>query len=219
MGEDRPSSYPALERAKSRHADREGRVLPSESATIFVVDDEPANLDTVSLVLQDRYAVSVFKDPQRALDTIANDGCPDLIIADQRMPGLTGTALIEKVVELHPDAVGVILSGFTDRGALVAAINRAHVFAYLTKPWRAETLLDTVRRALVTINKQRVHRQVKSALESLRSDLGELSSSVAGGPDDLNESLQEICTEMSRLASGQRRTGEQFRSREKDERG
>ena len=94
----------------------------------MVVDDEQANLDMMALVLGSRYTVKAFLDPVAAFDAIVQDGCPDLIIADQRMPGLTGTALIEKVLALHPDALGVILSGFTDREALVAAINKAHVF-------------------------------------------------------------------------------------------
>ena len=71
-----------------------------------------------------------------------------LIISDQRMPSMTGIDLLKRTVSVRPQMVKILLTGYTDVGALIEAINSGLVYRYLTKPWNNEDLRVTVSRAI-----------------------------------------------------------------------
>src|SRR5262249_46249655 len=73
---------------------------------------------------------------------------PAVIVADQRMPAMTGTEFLERSMAICPAAVRIILTGYTDNGALIDAINKSHIFRYLTKPWASDELELTLRRTI-----------------------------------------------------------------------
>lgn len=119
--------------------------------TILLVDDEKENLDSLSLVLDREYNLLFANDGQEALKLIENKDYPDdihMIISDQRMPKLTGVGLFQKTSELLPDAVRIILTGFTDADAIISSINEGQIYKFLTKPIDPVDLRVTVRRSL-----------------------------------------------------------------------
>ena len=63
------------------------------------------------------------------------------------MPGISGTELLSKVKEMHPETVRMVLSGYTDLSAVTAAINQGAIYKFLTKPWDDEELRLQVRDA------------------------------------------------------------------------
>jgi len=71
-----------------------------------------------------------------------------LIISDQRMPGMTGTEMLKASIRTNPDAVKIILTGYTDVEALIEAINCARVYRYVNKPWDPEKLKAIVSSAI-----------------------------------------------------------------------
>ena len=70
-----------------------------------------------------------------------------VIISDQRMPGMSGTEFLSKAAQLYPNTVRIILSGYTDLNVVTDAVNRGSVFKFLTKPWDDERLREQVRDA------------------------------------------------------------------------
>lgn len=119
--------------------------------TILLVDDEKENLDSLSLVLDRDYNLLFANDGLEALNLIENKDYPDeihMIISDQRMPKLTGVGLFQKTSELLPDAVRIILTGFTDADAIISSINEGQIYKFLTKPIDPIDLRVTVRRSL-----------------------------------------------------------------------
>ena len=70
-----------------------------------------------------------------------------IILCDQRMPGLTGVAFLKEVRERWPDTVRIVISGYTDSEDVIAGMNIAGIFQYVTKPWVPDKLLETVREA------------------------------------------------------------------------
>ena len=66
-------------------------------------------------------------------------------MADMRMPRMDGAAFLEQVSTLYPNTVRVLITGSSDHSSTVAAINRGHIFKYISKPWDNDELLITVR--------------------------------------------------------------------------
>ncbi len=121
-----------------------------EDLKILVVDDETANLQKLRRTLIDRYTVLAAASGREALELIGmNDGIA-VIIADQRMPDMTGVELLRQTLQMLPDAIRIILTGYTDVDVLMEAINSCKVYRYVVKPWDPLDLLMTVERGLET---------------------------------------------------------------------
>jgi signal transduction histidine kinase len=114
---------------------------------IMLVDDEVDILDTMSILLEEEYRIVTAERGDQALDLLENQEV-DLLIADQRMPGMTGVDLLARVRELHPEIVRLILTGYTDFDAMLKAINEGRVYRYIIKPWDENDMRVTIRQAL-----------------------------------------------------------------------
>src|SRR5262245_59352392 len=109
--------------------------------SILVVDDEPASVNLLRITLGMDYTVHTATDGPSALGLLATQ--PDIAVAivDQRMPGMSGTELIQQTIDAYPHLVRIILTGYTDIDSLIQAINAGSVYRYLTKPWNRDELL------------------------------------------------------------------------------
>jgi signal transduction histidine kinase len=115
--------------------------------TLLAVDDEPANQRAVRRALADDHTVLVAGSGAEALDLMAREPVT-LVISDHRMPGMTGAAFLAETVERYPEVIRVVLTGYPEVEVLVEAINRGHVYHFLTKPWQPHELRQVVRRGL-----------------------------------------------------------------------
>src|SRR4051794_2865715 len=110
---------------------------------IVAVDDEPAVLAAVARDLRrefgESYRVLRAGSGEEALgvvrELIARGDQVALLIADQRMPGLSGTEYLVEARKLAPDAKRVLLTAYADTEAAIAAINEVSLDYYLLKPW------------------------------------------------------------------------------------
>jgi serine phosphatase RsbU (regulator of sigma subunit) len=116
--------------------------------TILVVDDEIANLQKLQRTFANRYPVLAATNGREALDLVHKNHGIAVVIADQRMPDMTGVEFLRKTLALVPDAVRIILTGYTDVDVLLDAINNCKVYRYMVKPWDPPDLLMTVERGL-----------------------------------------------------------------------
>jgi thioredoxin reductase (NADPH) len=111
--------------------------------TIIVVDDDPEVLRSVERDVRARYAssyrvvaVASGADAISTIDRLELRSDPvALVVADQRMPAMTGTELLEEVERRDPAVKRVLLTAYADTDAAIAAINRAHIDYYILKPW------------------------------------------------------------------------------------
>jgi thioredoxin reductase (NADPH) len=110
---------------------------------ILAVDDEPAVLGAVTRDLRrgfgERYRVLRAGSGTEALDVLgelrARGDQAAMLIADQRMPGMSGTDYLVQARSLVPDAKRVLLTAYADTEAAIAAINDVALDYYLLKPW------------------------------------------------------------------------------------
>jgi signal transduction histidine kinase len=115
--------------------------------TVLAVDDEPANQRAVKRALADDCRVLTAGSGREALALMEREVVA-LVIADQRMPGMTGAEFLAETVERFPTVVRIVLTGYMDVDTLVAAINTGHVYHFLGKPWESRELRQVVRRGL-----------------------------------------------------------------------
>ncbi|PXW96114.1 PAS domain S-box-containing protein/diguanylate cyclase (GGDEF)-like protein [Sphaerotilus hippei] len=133
---------------------RAGRQLPvhltrrrDRSRTLLLVDDEPHMLAALQrLFRRERYHVLTARDGEQALRLLAASDI-DVIISDQRMPGMSGIEFLRQARTLYPDTVRMILSGYTDLQSIIDAVNEGSVFRFLTKPWDDDRLREQVAQA------------------------------------------------------------------------
>jgi two-component system NtrC family sensor kinase len=114
---------------------------------IVYVDDEPANCVVFESTFEDDFEVFCASSGQEALEVLDQTGAP-IIIADQRMPGMSGVELCEVVHRKYPCTKRIILTGYSDSNAMLDAINKGRVFHFLTKPWDRHVLFQVIHQAL-----------------------------------------------------------------------
>ncbi|HEX3773199.1 MAG TPA: ATP-binding protein [Polyangiaceae bacterium] len=117
------------------------------SAKVLFVDDDESNLIVCREACGDEFSVLTAESADAALEILKSHEV-GAIIADQRMPGTTGVALLERVHSEYPDTVRLLITAYSDIRAAIDAINCGHVRRYLKKPWLPEELRNEVRDAL-----------------------------------------------------------------------
>ncbi len=119
---------------------------PSRPRVLFV-DDEPSILSGLRRMLRNmrkHWDMAFLSSPQEALEQIRSEHF-DVIVADMRMPGMTGAQLLAKARELLPASARIILSGQTEQEHFLGALGTVHQF--LAKPCDSETIRATIDRA------------------------------------------------------------------------
>lgn len=166
---------------------------------ILIVDDEAANLRALQRLFRKDYDVLTAQSGAEAL-TLLQQHDVALLITDQRMPAMTGIELLQKTVPLRPHMVRILLTGYTDVGTLIEAINCGHVYRYVTKPWNNDDLCLTVSRALEHFAANKSRHSLEMANERFRTRLSEIAELAAA--DD--ERLQETTLQSGVVSESQR---------------
>ena len=167
-------------------------MFPVELYNILVVDDEVSNLNALARTFRSEYDVFLATSGKDALNIMKQKHI-DFIIADHRMPGMTGIELLEEVRRKYPGTIRIILTAYTDENLLMDAISMGHVHSYITKPWKPEEIKFIVRQWRV-LEAERKH------LEEERLRVQKLESIVilAGGiAHDFNNVLTSILGNIS----------------------
>ncbi|GAB4245106.1 MAG: sigma 54-interacting transcriptional regulator [Acidobacteriota bacterium] len=137
---------------------------------ILVVDDEPANLQKLKRTFMDDFVVHEAAGGEAALELLHRHPVA-AVITDQRMPGMTGVELLKRCLEIRPQAVRVILTGYTDVEDMMDAINQGHVHRYITKPWDPFSLRETIRRELERWELERENERLAEELRKANEQL------------------------------------------------
>jgi DNA-binding NtrC family response regulator len=119
---------------------------PSKARVLFV-DDEPRVLTTMRVLFRAHYQVFTAEGGAQALELLKTQPI-DVIVSDQRMPGMTGIELLRAARELNPNAMRILLTGYSDLSAIIGSINEGEIFRFVSKPWANDELTTTVARAV-----------------------------------------------------------------------
>ena len=159
--------------------------------TILTVDDEPSVLSALRRLFRLQGWRSLQAESgAEGLDLL--DAEPvDLVISDMRMPVMDGARFLELARERHPGVARLLLTGYADISATIAAINRGEIHRYITKPWDDHELLLTVRDALSRRELERRHAELLALTarqnEALQAANRLLESRVAARTAELEQ--------------------------------
>ena len=170
---------------------RDGKRLPARyvngaqrSKTLLLVDDEENILSALKRVLRrDGYQIICASSAREGLQRLAE--CEvDVIVSDQRMPGMTGVEFLRLAKELFPDTVRIVLSGYTELQSIIDAVNEGAIYRFLTKPWDDERLrahvAEAFRHKAMADENRRLSMQVETANAELAAMNQRLQQAIDG---------------------------------------
>jgi two-component system, response regulator PhcR len=145
--------------------------------TLLVVDDEPDVVHSVHDLLRLEYHVMGATSGRIGLEQLEKQPV-HIVMADQRMPDMSGVEFLSQVRRDHPSSVRLLFTGYADIKAVIDAINQGHVYRYIAKPWDPDELQAIIRQAathfdLVT-ERSHLLKEVQAknaALEKANADL------------------------------------------------
>ncbi len=145
--------------------------MPDHQEKILLVDDDPNVLSGYRRHLGRRYTLLTALGGQEALDLLATEPDVAVIIADMRMPGMNGVQFLAECEKRHEGAVRMMLTGNADQETAVQAVNRGHVFRFLSKPASVEAVTEAVDAGLKQHRLQRADRELIRQAEVTRNAL------------------------------------------------
>ncbi len=162
---------------------------------LLVIDDEEEILKALTRQFRRTYNVHIANSAETGW-RIMTEYPVHVIISDQRMPGMNGTEFFGKVKADYPDATRLLLTGYADIQAVIAAINDGNIYRYIVKPWDPVELDTVVREAFERYNLIVENRK-------LMSDLREVNASLEARVQERTLQLEQA-NEMLKLMIAQR---------------
>lgn len=143
---------------------------------VLYIDDDKDNLTSFKYQFSEYYDLHLAESAKEGYEILKKHNIP-IIIADQRMPDMTGTEFFEKILPEYPKSIRMILTGFSDISAVIDGINKGQIYHYLQKPWREEEIKLVVNNAIeshdLICNNENLLYEVQKINEELRASLKE----------------------------------------------
>jgi len=135
----------AAKAAKPQAAQPAAPPAPAKTKVLFVDDDERI-LNALKALFRDDYDVATSAGGEAAIEFL-KDNPMQVVVSDQRMPGMAGVELLREVRKLAPRTVRILLTGYSDLAAMVGSINEGEVFRFVKKPWDNGEIRETLKEA------------------------------------------------------------------------
>lgn len=121
--------------------------MAADKIKVLYVDDERNNLLSFKATFRKDYRVFIASSGKEGLEILEQNKDMHVIVTDQRMPEMTGIEFLTAVLELYPDPIRILLTGYSDINAVVDAINKGQVYRYISKPWNEQEFKITIKNA------------------------------------------------------------------------
>lgn len=146
-----------------------------DTPVVLCVDDEPIILQSLRIELRNALSgqctIETAESGEEALDIfteIRQDGRRlAILISDQNMPGMKGHETLARVKTQSPETFTILLTGFSDLEGVKQAVNNADLYRYITKPWKKEEFIFTIREALRSFQQERLIGEQTVKIEKL----------------------------------------------------
>ncbi len=123
---------------------------PDRNPVLLIIDDETRILTAMQRSLRrEGYEIHTAAMPEEAL-LIAKSRTLDIVLCDQRMPGMRGTELLAKIGEVHPHATRILMTGWTD-AVTIGELESLGISGIFAKPWEGAELKKLLRKAAASV--------------------------------------------------------------------
>lgn len=164
---------------------------------ILLVDDDEKILASYRRQLGLRLELFTANNAEKGWETLQKHGPMAVVISDYKMPGVDGIAFLERVKEIAPDTVRIMLTGYADIDMAINAVNQGNIFRFLTKPCPIKDFIYAIAAALEQ------YRLICSERELLEQTL---KGSIKLLIDILSISKPQEFNQLSRLRNLAKRT-------------
>jgi FixJ family two-component response regulator len=161
-----------------------------EQVRILCVDDERNVLRALERIfIDDDYEIVTACCGSEGLQLLDEGPEVQVVISDFRMPGMNGVEFLKEVFDRHPASIRIVLSGYADTAAVVAAINEGKIYKFIPKPWNDDELRVTVAKAVETFAMQRRNEQLAEELRLKEQELVRLNADLKRLENERQEEL------------------------------
>jgi diguanylate cyclase (GGDEF)-like protein len=182
---ERDAAETLVDKVKAR---LQARGRPVRRCSVLVVDDQPDLLLMLRAFLGEEFEVETAISGQEAQEWFARRDF-DILLTDQRMPGMNGVEVLEWALRHHPRTQRLLMTGYSDLKEAIDAVNRGHIFRYVLKPWNNEALLNDLRASARVQQLEHDYQRVMRELNDLNAQLEER---VRVRTRELEESNREL---------------------------
>ena len=186
---------------------------------ILVVDDEPDNLDAFRFNFRRVFDVHTATSGEEGLAILRTHDIA-VIVTDQCMPKKTGLEFLKAARPVRPDAVGIILTAFTDMDVLIEAMNLGDVYRFITKPWDSKEVKGVLQHAIERFYLRRENARLQEQLQQYAGylsqemhgdfDFGQIIGSAGALREVLQKVEQVAKTQSTVLLRGETGTGKEL---------
>ena len=141
-----------------------------EKINVLYVDDEVENLNAFKAAFRRIYNVHTAESAQEGRDIIDRHPIA-IILTDQRMPGMTGVEFLASIIGAHPDPIRMLITGYSDINAVIDAVNKGHIYKYISKPWDNEYLKTTIDQAYEVYALRKENKKLTAELIKVNEQL------------------------------------------------
>ena len=169
--------------------------------TILYVDDEISNLNVFKNTFRRDYNIITADSAKLGLEILERENI-DLILSDQRMPEMNGVDFLKIVMKKRPEPSRILITAFTDFGALKDAVNEAKIFQYIQKPWEEEDIKQIIDSALEYYHLKQINIQLTEELKNKNIELERLNNELIELDKIKDQFLQIISHEIRTPLNG-----------------
>ena len=149
-----------------------------EQPKILFVDDEENILNALQRLLRkENFQILTTTSYAEALEWVKKESF-SVVVSDQKMPGMQGTDLLEKIRDIAPDCVRIILTGYADIQSAIEAINKGAVYRFISKPWNDDELKLALRQALMQFLMVQENHELGELIKKQNMELRELNQNL-----------------------------------------
>ncbi len=130
---------------------------------VLYIDDEPNNITSFKAAFRRTFTIFTAESAAEGREILEKEPI-DVILSDQRMPKMTGIEFFQSILEVHPDPIRILITGYTDINAVIDAINVGQVYKYLTKPWNESDIKNSVEKAFEVVELRRKNKELTEKL-------------------------------------------------------
>ncbi len=163
MSSHTPKLRPPLSKAKERS---EFSKLPR----LLYVDDEQGNLLSFKYMFEEEFQIWIATSGEEGLEILHQKDI-QLVLSDQRMPGMQGVEFLKAVLDYDPEIIRILVTGYSSTHTVVEAINDAQVFHFIAKPWKEEEIRNVLQRGLEAQHLKREKSRLLGELFEANADL------------------------------------------------
>ncbi len=144
--------------------------VKSQKINVLYVDDEVGNLTAFKAAFRREFNVYTAESANEGRAVLEKNDI-EIILTDQRMPEMTGVEFLESIISDYPDAIRILITGYSDIDAVIEAINKGQVYKYISKPWDNNGLIITINRAYEVYSLRKENKELTKSLLQANSQL------------------------------------------------